>query len=89
MPVQGVLIPLPAKDLPADEACETWFLIVRPTKTEIRIELSRPIFMESGVVSGYSERILLPPVPISGAVAPIAPDTGEDDGDGGDELVSR
>ena len=88
--VQGVLIELPAeKNLTADEACDIWFLLVHPTKTEIRIELSRPILMEGGLVVGYSERILLPPVPISGAVAPIAPDNGEDDSDGGGQLVGR
>ena len=87
--IQEALIPPPPEELPPDEACETWFLIVRPTKTEIRLELSRPILMNGGVVSGYDERILLPPIPISGAIAPLAPDDGEDDSDDGDELVGR
>jgi hypothetical protein len=88
--VQGVLIPLPTdKNLPPDETCDLWFLLVHPTRDEIRIELSRPIMMEGGLVVSYSERILLPPVPISGAVAPIAPDNGEDDDDGGSQLVGR
>ncbi len=88
--VQGALIPLPTKELPPDEACETWFLIVHPRASEIRIELSRPILMDGGIVNGYSERILLAPVPIAGAVAPIAPDDdGGDDSDDGERLASR
>lgn len=88
--VQGVLIGLPADPgLTIDEACDIWFLLVHPTRDEVRIELSRPILMEGGLVTGYSERILLPPVPISGAVAPMVPDSGEDDGDDGGQLVGR
>jgi hypothetical protein len=85
--VQDALIPLPPTDLPPDEACETWFLIVHPTRKEIRLELSRPILMDGGIVNGYDARILLPPMPISGAIAPLTPDNGEDDSDGGDDLV--
>jgi hypothetical protein len=87
--VQGVLIELPKKELPPDEACETWFLLIHPTEDEVRIELSRPVLMQGGLVVGYSERILLSPVPISGAVAPIAPGDGEDGGSGGEQLVRR
>lgn len=87
--VQGVLIELPPKKLPPDEACETWFLLVHPAENEVRIEISRPVLMQGGLVIGYSERILLPPVPISGAVAPIAPGDGEDDNNGGEQLVRR
>jgi hypothetical protein len=88
--VQLALIPTPDKNLPPDEACDTWFLIVRPTKTEIRLELSRPVRIDGdNIVSGYDERILLPPVQISGAIEPITPDDLEDDSDGGDDLVGH
>jgi hypothetical protein len=81
------LISVPNPRLAPDEACVTWFLIVRPTASEIRLEVSRPVFISEQVVSGYDERILCSPVPISGAVAPIDPDDlGDDDGD---DLVGR
>ena len=90
MGIQLALIPEPEKKLPPDEVCDTWFLIVRPVKSEIRLELSRPVAIDGDkIVSGYDERILLPPVPISGAIEPIAPDDQEDDNDGGDDLVGR
>jgi hypothetical protein len=87
---QLTLIEFPDPELPADEACETWFLLVRPTKTEIRLELSCPRKIgPDGIVDGWHERIILPPVPISGAVAPIEPDDGGDDGSDGEALVQR
>jgi hypothetical protein len=87
---QLVLIELPTGDLPPDEACETWFLLVRPMRSEIRLELSCPKSIDGdGIVSGWHERILLPPVPISGAVDPIEPDDGGDDGSDGEAIVQR
>lgn len=87
--IQGELFPASEPDLPPDEACRTWFLIIHPTKKEVRVELSCPLSMsEDGIVSGWQERILLPSVPISGAVAPIAPDDDDDD-NGDDNLVGR
>jgi hypothetical protein len=88
MGVQLALIPAPDKKLAPDEACDTWFLIVRPTESQIRLELSKPVIIDSDhIVSGYDERILFHPVPISGAVEPIDPDDlGDDDGD---DLVGR
>jgi hypothetical protein len=86
--IQLALIDVPAPDLPADEACETWFLLLRPVKSEIRLELSCPKSIDGdGIVSGWHERIILPPVPISGAIAPFEPDDGGDDG--GETLVER
>lgn len=89
--IQDSLFPSPGADLPADEACTTWFLIIHPIKKEVRVELSCPLFMDSeGIVSGWQERIILPPVAVAGAVAPIAPDDDDPDDDGGDgTLVSR
>ena len=79
------------KKPPPDELCDTWFLIVHAAKDEVRIELSLPVDLDGdSVVSEYYERILLPPVPISGAIAPMTPeDEGNDDGNGGSPLVSR
>ena len=89
--IQGELFPAAEPDLPPDEACRTWFLIIHPTKKEVRIELSCPLSMsDDGIVSGWQERILLPAVPISGAIAPIAPDDDDkDDNNGDDNLVGR
>jgi hypothetical protein len=89
--VQDALFSVPEVDVPPDEACRTWFLIIHPTKKEVRIELSCPLFIDDdGIVSGWLERILLPPVAVSGAIAPIAPDDDPDDDDDGDgNLVSR
>ncbi len=87
---QLTLIEIPDPELPPDEACETWFLLVRPTKNEIRLELSCPRKIgPDGIVDGWHERVILPPVPLSGAVAPFEPDDGGDDGDDGEALVQR
>jgi hypothetical protein len=78
--------------LPPDEACRTWFLLVHPTTKEIRIELSCPLSIDDeGFVSGWLERILLSPVLISGAIAPVSPDDDDydDDDDGDDDLIGR
>ena len=85
---QGELFSIPtAKKSPDDESCLTWFLLVRPTATEVRLELSWPLFLTEGVVGGWQRRILVPPVPISGATEPINADDYIDDGN--DELVTR
>ena len=84
--VQLALIPPPVKKLPPDEACDTWLLVVHPTESEIRMELSKPITIDKEkIVSGYDERILFAALPISGAVDMIEPDDLDDDG--GDDLV--
>ena len=58
----------------------TWILLVRATDDLLYLELSQPIgFSDSGLVSDWIERILLPPLSISGEVTPI-------DDDGGDEV---
>jgi hypothetical protein len=90
--VQLALIPEEGeKKPPADELCDTWFLIVYAAKGEVRIELSLPVELDGdSIVSEYYERILLPPVPISGAITPMTPeDEEDDDGNGGSPLVSR
>ncbi len=90
--VQGELFDLPGgenEELAPDEACHTWFLLTHPTKNEIRLELSCPWSMDAdGIVNGFRERILLPPVAASGAVAVIDPDDGDDDS-GLENLVTR
>lgn len=87
---QLTLIELPSQKLPPDEACETWFLLLKTTRDEIRLELSCPKSIDAdGIVGGWHERILLPPVQISGAVDPIEPPDGGDDSSGGETLVRR
>ncbi len=87
---QGELFPLPRTvKIPDDEACLTWFLMVRPTTKEVRLELSWPLLIDQdGFVGGWQKRILVPPVPISGAVAPVNPGDDYVD-DGNDNIVSR
>ena len=66
----------------ADFGCQTWFLVVYPDKDEVRVELSLASGIDKeGVVSKWIERIILPPVPVSGAVLPIDPhqDSPDDD----------
>lgn len=71
-----------------DSNCLTWFLVVYADAEEVRIELSLPGGRgKDGVVSRWIERILLPPLPISGAVLPIDPYQDDDDND--DPLVTR
>ncbi|TQS19866.1 hypothetical protein [Microbispora sp. KK1-11] len=71
-----------------DEVCQTWFIVLRPTSKEIRIEVSYPDSIgDHGYVSGWDKRLLVTPIPISGAVAPIAID--EDQDDDGEDLVGR
>jgi hypothetical protein len=88
---QLALIEVPEPELPPDEACETWFLLIRPTANEVRLELSCPRKIgPDGIVDGWHERIILPPVPISGAIEPFEPDDRGDDGDDdGEALVQR
>jgi hypothetical protein len=88
---QGELFHLPAKKkIPDDEACLTWFLMVRPTSKEVRLEFSWPLSIDGdGYVGVWQRRILLPPVAISGAIAPVNPDDDELIDDGNDSIVSR
>ncbi|WP_354641309.1 hypothetical protein [Kitasatospora camelliae] len=75
-------IPGAREELPADEACSTWFLVIHPDEDKVRVELSLPVRVgDDGLVGEWIERILLPPVPVTGAVAPIEPDEDDDDGD--------
>lgn len=87
--IQMALIPDPritVEELPDDEACETWFIVVRADKDQVYIEVSRPIEMENGDVDDWSPRHLVEPKKISGAVAPLELDEDDDDGD---NLVGR
>jgi hypothetical protein len=73
-------LPEPKKELPADEDCSTWFLLVYADDDEVRMEVSLPLDLGADGLGGdWVERILLPPLPISGAVAPIEPDEDDDD----------
>ncbi|MET9107021.1 hypothetical protein [Streptomyces zhihengii] len=81
-------LPELANPLPPDEACSTWFLVIHADDDHIRMEVSLPVEVrEDGLVGEWVERILIDPVPTSGAVAPIEP--GEDDDDDGEPMVSR
>lgn len=64
---------------------ETWILLHRPTEGgEVRAELSLPVTVdETGFVTGWSERILLPPLTFGPEVAPTRDigDDGQGDGD--------
>jgi hypothetical protein len=76
------------KKQPADLGCQTWFLVVFADKDEVRLELSLPSGIgKDGVVSTWLERIILLPLPVSGAVLPIDPYQDDDDHD--DPLVTR
>ena len=79
---------LDQRGLPPDEDCQTWFVVVHPTDDEVRVEVSLPRAVdEGGLVSKWVERVLLTPVPIAGAVAPIDDEEDGDDDDG--DLVTR
>ncbi len=81
-------LPLLAEEIPADEACSTWFLVVFADEDHIRMEVSLPVdIRKDGLVGEWVERIIIDPVPSSGAVAPIEPD--EDGDDDGESLVTR
>ncbi|MFF5023831.1 hypothetical protein ACFY2J_06170 [Streptomyces collinus] len=80
-------LPVRTIELPPDEACSTWFLVVHADDDHIRVELSLPVDAENGIVGEWVERILIDPIPTSGAVAPIEP--GEDDDDDGEPMVTR
>jgi hypothetical protein len=71
-----------------DEACRTWFLVIHPGEESVWVELSLPQFIgDDGLVEEWVERILVPAIPVSGAVAPIS-DIDDEDEDGND-LVTR
>lgn len=74
-------------DLTPDEDCSTWFLVVHADDDEIRLEVSLARDLGDGLVGEWVERILIPPIPSSGAVAPIESD--EDDDDDGESMVFR
>lgn len=84
----GLELPDNSDELAPDEACETWFLVVHPLEDEVRIELSLPKKVgDDGLVGEWTERILIDPIAVSGAVAPIESfDDGDDDGG---DLVTR
>jgi hypothetical protein len=79
------------KDLRQMSCVIRGFLIVYAAKDEVRIELALPVELDGdSVVSDYRERILLPPVPISGALTPMTSEgEGDDDNNGGSPLVRR
>jgi len=67
---------------PTDFGCQTWFLVVHADKEEVRIELSLASGIDKeGLVASWIERIMIPSLPVSGAVLPIDPDQDDDDED--------
>jgi len=66
----------------SSDSWQTWFFLIRATDEALWLELSHPIGLDNaGYVSAWSERIILPRLPVSGGVTPI-PDDGEDEGEG-------
>lgn len=65
-----------------DNPIATWFLLFYTDEREIRSELSLPIFMDSGQISDWRERIILPAIPRDeggdGITRPVKPDFGPD-----------
>jgi hypothetical protein len=51
----------------------TWVLLYNVTDTEIRAELSLPDSMVDGYIDTWTERLILPPIPLEPAVGPIMP----------------
>ncbi|KJK13797.1 hypothetical protein UB45_00585 [Terrabacter sp. 28] len=53
-------------------ALPVWLLLVRATDDAIYLEMSLPtVVNESGYVTGWGERILLPSIAVTGGVTPI------------------
>jgi hypothetical protein len=76
------------RGLPPDEDCQTWFVLVCAADDEVRVEVSLPRAVgDDGLVGEWVERILLLPVPLTGAVAPIDDEDYGNDDDG--DLVTR
>jgi hypothetical protein len=71
LPLEGVTDPTEA----TDEDCNTWFFLINARMDILYSELSLAITIgEDSRIGQWSERILLPEVPMVGAVTPIAPD---------------
>lgn len=64
------------------DSWQTWFFLIRATDEALWLELSQPIGLDNaGYVSDWSERIILPSLPVSGGVTPIPDDDDDDDDD--------
>jgi len=75
LPLEGV-----PDVMPTDEDCRTWFFLINARMDVLYSELSFALTMgEDSRIGLWSERILLPPVPMVGAVTPIGPDDDDDE----------
>jgi hypothetical protein len=80
LPLQGDSSPVPDEADTSTAGSETWFFLIRATDDWLYMELSRPIGLNgTGYVADWSERILLPQLPITGGVTPIDDDDDDDD----------
>jgi hypothetical protein len=71
LPLEGVADPAEA----TDEDCTTWFFLINARMDVLYSELSLAVTMgEDSRIGWWAERILLPAVPMVGAVTPIGPD---------------
>jgi hypothetical protein len=59
---------------------QTWTLLFYEDAGEIREELSLPVFIDGGQINGWTERIILPAIPLDGGGSgvKIEPDFGPD-----------
>lgn len=76
----GVPAPAPVRLRDDDYNIATWTLLFYNDVHEIRSEISLPIFIAGGVISGWKERIILPAIPLDGDgfKKTIVPDFGPD-----------
>jgi hypothetical protein len=76
------VLPLEGIDPPVltDQGCRTWFFLINARDDMLYSELS--LANDVGAdrrIGGWSERILLPPVPMPGAVTPLQPRDEDDE----------
>ena len=70
----------------SDDECETWFFLMNARNDTLFSELSLPVSMgKNRRISEWAKRVLMPPLPLSGVVTPVAPQ----DEDGPDVTVKR
>lgn len=67
--LEGITVPVES-----DEECITWLFLVNARQNQLFSELSLATSMgQDGRLGRWVQRILLPPIPLSGAVTPIEP----------------
>ena len=72
-------LPLDGFDPPAPSDLRTWFFLINARDDTLYSELSAPTYLGADRrIGGWSERILLPEVPMPGAVTPLQPREDDD-----------